>query len=240
MDHSLIDDLSRERPSGSGKYKFRTVLRVPLVGLKLTIAAQAPHRAPAATALATMVMSFAALLVPAVSGLAATQAHLPSWTGPATTAAFAALMIGATSLALWFQNGWPPIRHDNLADQAPTGRATLLVDDTEAPHEPLQQHELAIATRKGESLMSGDWSSPARSIPGVATALLLLAIAALLSATVFVWLGTVVHTATMMTLASAFSSCLAIIACGITMIVRVEQVERRTTPPGNPGPGQPR
>ena len=233
MSKSVISDLSSEMPSSRvppGRHYFEARIWIPLTGwLRLT--AKAPDRAPAATATTALALAVAGLSIPLILALVVSYARLPSWTVLAAAGVYAAAIIGETWCALRYQRA--RVRDRNLAEAegAPTDAAYLLID-----HQPAEdQQTLELEAGKGQVVLGAvNWASPARSLAALGMAFLILAAAALIPAAAFTSLAAAVSASAPVTLAAVSLAFTAAAACGIIMMIRVEQIERDTTSPGHP------
>lgn len=234
MSKGVVRDLSNEMPSG--RHHFEGNLRIPLLGWRFKLSAQAPDRAPAAVATAVLALVGGALAWPGALALAADQTRLPSWTILAAAAAFAATIIGETRVALWYQHRRPRVQDLTKLEGDPTDRADALIEEQ-------QTHEMEIGTGQ-ETVAAFSWTSSPWSLPGLGVAFVILAVASLIPAAVFTSLAKLIPAATAETMTAAIGAFITVAACGIIMMIRVEQLERATEP-GNgqtlatPAPGLP-
>jgi len=161
---------------------------------------------------------------------AAETTRLPTWTLPATAVLFAASMIGTTRLALWYQNKRPRSHDLSQLEGDPTARADVLIDDDQ------QVHGLEIKTAQ-QPLVAVTCTSSPRSLPGLGMALLMLAAAALAPAAAFFGLARLIPASGGQTIAAAVLAFVTTAACGIVMMIRIEQLQPGTVPLPRPGPG---
>lgn len=109
----------------------------------------------------------------------------------------------------------------------PTDRADVLID-----HDDQQHHGFEIGHGK-TTWTSVSWDSSSRSLPGIAAAFLILAMAVLVPAPALLGLATLISAPGSLIVASTLFACLSSAACGTIMMIRIEQLERQT-----PGPGR--
>lgn len=229
MSKGVISDLSSEMPSNRippGRHYFEGSFRIPLVGWRFRLTAKSPDRSPAAAATSVLALALGALAGPAVLALAADRVRLPSWTLPTAATAFAVTMSCLTWFALWYQHGRPRTLDLTKREGDPTDRADVLID-----HDDQQHHGFEIGHGK-TTWTSVSWDSSSRSLPGIAAAFLILALAVLVPGPALLGLATLISAPGSLIVASILFACISSAACGTIMMIRIEQLERQTPEPG--------
>ena len=224
MSKGVISDLSSEMPSDRvppGRHHFEGSFRIPVMSWRFRLTAKSPDRSPAAVATGVLALAFGALAGPAVLALAADQARMPPWTLLAAATAFAVTMSCLTWFALWYQHGRPPSLDLTRREGDPTDRADVLIDRDDQQHHGF---EIGHGTTTWTSV---SWDSSSRSLPGIATAFLILALAALVPGVALIGLATLISTPGPLIVASTLFACVSSAVCGTIMMIRIEQLERQ-------------
>lgn len=222
MSKGVVSDLSSEMPSDRvppGRHYFEGSFRMPVVGWHFMLTAKAPDRSPAAVATGVLALAVVSLIWPAILAIAASRLSLPAWTALAGAAAAAVTMGCLTRFALWYQHGRVSDLTTNEGD--PTARADILIHHQGDE----QQHRFELGRGKA-TWTAVTWHSTSRSLPGLGTAFLILAAAALVPAAALIWVAALIHAPAAVSVISAMASAAVCAACGTITMIRIEQIER--------------
>lgn len=227
----VASDLSSEMPSDRvppGRHHFEGVFRIPVLGWRFAVTAKSPDKAPAAAAPAVLAISAPGLAWAAIAALATVVARPPPWVVPGAAVLFAGTMTGLTCLALWLrQHKQPRSRDLSQLEGNPTPRGDVLVEEQ-------QVHGIEVKAGQ-QSVVAVTCTSSPWSLPGLGMAFLMTAAAALVPASAFLGLARLIPVSAAQAMTAIVLAFVSAAACGIVMMIRIEQLEPGAGYPPRPG-----